>query len=686
MSNQTTTSGAPSATTATRKTDDRVKSEGSRVAGQVIGAGLRPVPARERYLLGTRLGASVDDADFDRLVARLAPIPDVRTLREIKTRVQPGAVADSGALGSTRTLVLDLAADTVDHLTELIERDPALRGVVLEYDAPLIYGGGVRLGASTGVPGPTAEPVAAEFTVVGKNDEPIEGAFCSMIGSFGTRHGVTNAQGRVDLTVFADAPRTLETLSVRPRADYWSYWISRPALDLTRDTRIRLAPLDQAFPQFPKQPLIGWGVRAMRLDLLPRERYDGHGVRVALVSSGCGNRHRNLRHVRNGSELASSGSSAWTDDESGYGTHCAGIIVGDDADGGTRGVAPKAELFVVKVDPSARVSDLIDAIDRSIEHDADIICFTLGTQHRSALLQRKVAEAKARGIACIAGAGDSNGSIQSPAAAPEVLAVAAIGWRAAFPSDSQHAQSVGPAGSTQDGYFVASFSPAGPEIDVCGPGVAIVSSIPPDNFAACDGTATAAAHVAGLAALVLAHHPDFNSNNSHVPRGTQRPDRLFEILKASALPFRIGDAFHTGFGLPDGPRALNHAAPLSEGSRTPDREMVRTLQDLANAAHRSAGRPADIVELNAAVRRAGLPGAPVWGGAALAETPPTEQPLQEVLRRAGLESIAESESASAREPGHVGVEGGSRTATAATAALRPMLDAVERAGLGRRPA
>src|SRR5438046_21163 len=98
-------------------------------------------------------------------------------------------------------------------------------------------------------------------------------------------------------------------------------------------------------------------------------------------------------------------------------------------------------------------------------------------------------------------------------------------------------------------FFSPKFTCFGPEVGVCAPGVAILSCVPPNNYAVCDGTSMAAAHVTGLAALVLAHHPDFQV--AFKTRNSDRVDRLFQVLKSSAQPVNMGDPRLTGFGLPD---------------------------------------------------------------------------------------------------------------------------------------
>jgi subtilisin len=367
---------------------------------------------------------------------------------------------------------------------------------------------------------------------------------------------------------------------------------------------VRLAPLDQAFPQFPSQPPVGRGLKAMRLDVLPAAQFDGRGIRVAVIGSGCHVGHRNLRHVSDGIDLLTSDQSRWKTDELGLGTHCAGIIGAADAGSGVRGIAPRAHIVALKT-LGPRVSDVIAALDQCIERDLDIVCVPSGSDRHSVLLDQKVTQATQHGVACIAAAGDTGGAVQYPARSPNVLGVSAIGWRAAFPSDSHHAYAMRDAGATADGYFAAKFSGSGPEVDVCGPGVAVVSSAPPDDFAAWDGTALAAAHVAGLAALILAHHPEFASSTAYARRSSERVVRLFEIIRGSALPFQIDDTDRTGYGLPDAVRALN-AASVSGVTDYPNEDNMRTLHSLVEAVHRSRSLQQPNAALEGALARAGL--------------------------------------------------------------------------------
>src|SRR5262249_28432838 len=97
-----------------------------------------------------------------------------------------------------------------------------------------------------------------------------------------------------------------------------------------------------------------------------------------------------------------------------------------------------------------------------------------------------------------------------------------------------------------DGIFSPIFSAFGPDIGVCAPGVAIVSTVP-GGFEPLSGTSTAAPHVTGLAALLLAHHPLFQGPLA--ARTSQRVAGLFNMIRALCVPSPLGPA-RTGAGLP----------------------------------------------------------------------------------------------------------------------------------------
>ncbi len=287
----------------------------------------------------------------------------------------------------------------------------------------------------------------------------------------------------------------------------------------------------------------------MRLDQLPGN-YRGQGIRVAIADSGAATTHPDLEGIKAGFDIVNKNSdpTTWNRDTLSHGSHCAGVIAGADNNLGIRGFAPDVEIYICKLFPDGQVSQLIEALEYCIEQQIDgVVNLSPGVAEPSEALEQQILRAKRLGVACIAAAGNSGGAVEYPASSPSVLAVAAIGKICEFPPDSYHARTVRTANSM--GFFSPKFTCFGPEIAVCAPGVAILSSVPPQNYAVWDGTSMAASNITGLAALLLAHHPDFLG--PFKSRNSDRVDRLFQIVKACAQLVHLGDPWRTGFGMPD---------------------------------------------------------------------------------------------------------------------------------------
>jgi subtilisin family serine protease len=299
-------------------------------------------------------------------------------------------------------------------------------------------------------------------------------------------------------------------------------------------------------------------------------------VRIAIIDSGADVTHRNLRHVKQGVDVPRGDGDGWKQDPIGHGTHCAGIIAAGHADGfGIRGIAPEAELHILKVMPEGHVDDLIKALQYCMQNDTDIVCCGIGAVGApnsaiAALLEPFFIKAREMGIACIVPAGNTATPVQYPACSPNVLTVAAVGRFSEFPADSYHTTVAIPPASPE-GIFLTRYSCWGPEIGLAGPGVAVVSTVPENAFAAWDGTSMAASHVAGLAALVLAHNLDFQT--TFAGRNAARVDHLFNVLVQSAQPIALGDRMRVGASLPNAVAALQPwAGVLPSMAFTPDQQ------------------------------------------------------------------------------------------------------------------
>lgn len=406
---------------------------------------------------------------------------------------------------------------------------------------------------------PSAQSQASEVMTVNVSatDRPAcSGAEVMFFGSSGTviAKAVSDDQGVARLDLQGTPLSSVVGAYVKPAYDYWERYIPQPQFDENDSISVILRPLSSRFPGFPQKRVIGWGMHEMGIPSLPGE-YNGEGVKIAIIDSGAATTHDDLSdRVREGYDLVNQSDSSWQDDQISHGSHCAGVVTGLSPEGiGIKGIATAAEVMAMKIFPGGSYSDLIGALHRCIEQGVDAVNLSLGSDQESQLVEQAIVQAKDQGMACIVAAGNSGGPVQYPARSANTLAVSAIGKFGTFPQDSFHAMQVMTelgAVPTQDGLFAARFSCFGPEVDVCAPGVAILSSVPPNNYASWDGTSMATPHVTGLAALALAHHPALQGAG----RSASRVEQLFGVLKGCSRPLTLGSPYHTGAGIPDARR------------------------------------------------------------------------------------------------------------------------------------
>ncbi|MFI9584652.1 S8 family serine peptidase [Streptomyces sp. NPDC052236] len=475
-------------------------------------------------------------------------------------RLRPSEKLDSAGLypSCPEIAVVEAAGDQV----------PAMRSVLVhvEPDLPLGGTGPVPSPALGGLPlsdpglvAPLEHAVEISLRVCGPEDEPLAGAGVFLIGSSWPIQGITGADGTATVVLATETPQSIQALYVRPAGGYVDRWIIRPDLSVTQENLVTLTPLAKVYPGLDERQQYGWGQQAMRLDRLP-PTFRAFGIKIAVIGSGIAAEHSDLKdQVRSGVDIVGGTERGWAHDMVGTGTHAAGIIAGADTGTGVIGIAVDAQIEACQVLPGGSFSDLIAALDHCIEHEVDIVHIGVATPYSSALVSRKLADATAAGIACIAPAGDTAGPVAFPGSLPTVFTVGALGAFGSYPPDTSQATHGGTP-LTPEGLFAARFSCYGPEVNAVAPGVAVLSSSPHGGYTALDGTSTASAHIAGLAALVLAHHEDFRSELS--PRGPGRVQHLFEIIAAScrqlAFPGTL-EASRTGRGLPDALVALGLA-------------------------------------------------------------------------------------------------------------------------------
>lgn len=229
----------------------------------------------------------------------------------------------------------------------------------------------------------------------------------------------------------------------------------------------------------------------------------GEGALVAVIDTGIDYTHPALgggfgpgHKVEGGRDFVNGDDDPM--DDSGHGTHVAGIIAADG--GGLLGVAPDAHLLAYKVlDQTGGGLDsaVLAAVESAVEDGAHIVNMSLGRQAvPDDPVVRAVETASAAGVLFCVAAGNTGRflDIGSPANAPSALTVGA---------------------ADQNGE-IARFSSKGPLVpsgaikpEVAAPGVAIVSAAPGGGTRTASGTSMAAPHVAGVAALLRSIHPDW---------------------------------------------------------------------------------------------------------------------------------------------------------------------------------
>lgn len=207
-----------------------------------------------------------------------------------------------------------------------------------------------------------------------------------------------------------------------------------------------------------------------------------------------------------------------------HGTEMAGAIA---AHGKLLGIAPAAQLLAARAFDD-RSSGTSFAIYKSLQWAADngarVVNMSFAGPADPAL-HRMLAAAAAKDMVLVAAAG--NGGPASaplyPAADPSVIAVTA----------------------TDIDDHVFKMANRGEYIAVAAPGVEILALAPGDAYQITTGTSVAAAHVSGIAALLLQHDPSL------------KPADIRSILTATAKPLGSGRTADFGAGLVNAYRAMS---------------------------------------------------------------------------------------------------------------------------------
>jgi serine protease len=309
-----------------------------------------------------------------------------------------------------------------------------------------------------------------------------------------------------------------------------------------------LPPEGPASPELPTSPGGINAVGAWR-NLIEVNRPGAAGIVVAVLDTGIAYRSFGSRFRRSPDFGAGQfvrghdfvGRDRLPLDENGHGTHIAGTI-GEKTDNGlgVTGLAYRAKLMPIRVlDRNGRGDALaiVKGIRFAVAHGAQVInmSFNFGCGKRVPLVDEALREAYERGVVTVASAGNlgSEACVSPPATGPRVIGV----------------------GGTTEGACLGNYSLSGTAIDLVAPGGGVPQARCPSVAArpiyqvtfrpgstkvfaipaTYVGTSMAAAHVSGVAAMVLASH-SINPNLSPKARVDAVAKRLRQTARDLGLP------------------------------------------------------------------------------------------------------------------------------------------------------
>lgn len=255
----------------------------------------------------------------------------------------------------------------------------------------------------------------------------------------------------------------------------------------------------------------------------------GQSVEVAIVDTGCDLDHPDVQANIIGNYNASDAGPA--EDDDGHGTHVAGIVGAVDNILGMIGVAPGADLYIIRAGPGGVFpqSDINDALDHVVSRGSAVCNMSFGGD--SATSEEQLCDqAYANGTLLLGAAGNPGDEPLAPAIYDSVIAVTATGE----------------SGLKLPGY------PDADEMELAAPGINIKAAALSGGYGLAEGSSFAAPHVAGVAAILLGAYDRTNVQVRQILRDTAR----------DAGPAGWDRAY--GYGIVDAQAAFAAAGPQCE--------------------------------------------------------------------------------------------------------------------------
>ncbi len=255
------------------------------------------------------------------------------------------------------------------------------------------------------------------------------------------------------------------------------------------------------------------------------------------------------------------------------------------------GIAPNARILAVhafststRQSPEATTRQIIAGIEWAINKGARIINMSFAGPY-DPMIQLAMRNAAAKGVILIAASGNMGAKSPPlyPAADPNVIAVTA----------------------TDESDTLFTLAVRGPHLAVAAPGVDVMVPAPDDTYQLTTGTSVAAAHVSGVAALLLERHPSVDARIVlEVLTTTARNlnekgrDDLYGwgLIDPGAalqeLDSRIADGKLIATAKPAAPKAASAKASTTTGTTTPAKAAPKTAAPNPNMPNPNVPRPA----------------------------------------------------------------------------------------------
>ena len=487
------------------------------------------------------LVAAEDDAQEMQFFQTLhQTFASLKKLQSMSTHAGPVAVRVVDSIGENKAKLIECLPE---HLPALRASHPAVRVLPVVYFRRAV----VRHHVATKVVAAVApakakaaaKPRIMTINVVSSPDEkPVAGVMVVAFTDFANRAGAqakTNAKGQAGLAL-GGTSKKIERLYLYPARGFWPGL--RQNITLKNGTTVSLLSIDLSC------------VDCVRYSYGGDDLTFGQGLVVGVIDSGVATNHpdlvvqggRNTVPGENPGEFGDNGTE-------GHGTHVSGIIAARGTPpAGIRGAAPGVTLRSYRVfgqgGDTASNYAIAKAIDAALADNCDLLNMSLGGGDPDTLTAEALTSAQKAGVVVFAANGnDGRQPVSFPAANSMCQAISAVGRIGTFPDGTEPTGSVAAPYGKDKKNFIADFSNIGPETDLTGPGVGVVSTVP-GGYGVMSGTSMATPAETGAAARLLATKPDILK----MPRDQNRATAMIAAIAEAAKPLGFG-AIYEGKGM-----------------------------------------------------------------------------------------------------------------------------------------